>query len=375
MQIETIDVFHVALPLVEPPASATGLSDVLQTVLVRIQSEGLAGWGEASPGNAPRLSEEWAAGAFQCIRDWLAPALANSAVDTAGDLQQRLAVFQGNRYAKAALDGAWWDLEARRQGKPLYQLIGGSQTAIEVGPTFDQMETIDELLEALHKAVKAGFPRIGLKFRPGWDVQMLNLVRHEFPTEAIHIDCEAGLRLEHMEMLCRLDDFHLAMIEQPLPADDLVGHAMIQETIRTPLCLDEGVTTVEQADMAMELHSCQFVKIEPGRVGGLTKGMAIDETCHENCHPCWVGMVPQSTIGMRTALCLASRQNFSYPADYLDMAAMLTTDVGPVLSPSASENDGKQRIALWSEPGIGFEPDLALVERLSRAKASVSVSE
>jgi O-succinylbenzoate synthase len=373
VQIDSIDVFHVALPLAENRAPAAGAADVLETVLVRMQSEGLSGWGEASPGNAPRASEEWAAGAFQCIRDWLAPALANSAVDTAVDLQTRLAVFQGNRYAKAALDGAWWDIEARRQGKPLYQLIGGEQTAIEVGPTFDQMETIDDLMEALHKAVSAGFPRIGLKFRPGWDVQMLNLVRHEFPTEAIHIDCEGGLRLEHMEMLCRLDDFHLAMIEQPLPADDLVGHAMVQEAIKTPICLDEGITTVEQADMALELHSCQFVKVEPGRVGGLTKGVAIDESCHENCRPCWVGMVPQSTIGTRIALCLAARPNFSYPADYLDMAALLATDVGPVLTPSAGADDGKQRIALWSEPGIGFEPDLAVVQRLARSQAKVGV--
>jgi O-succinylbenzoate synthase len=371
MHIDSIDLFHLALPLLAPRPLPGGDCHTLETVLVRMHSGELSGWGEASPGNAPLVNDEWAGGAFACLRDWLAPGLIRCEVDSAKDLQQRLAAVHGNRFAKAALDMAWWDLESRRQGQPLHQLAGGSRTAIEVGPTFDRMESIDDLLEAIQHATQAGFARIGLKFRPGWDVQMINLVRHEFPTEAVHVDCEGALRLEQMEMLCRLDDFHLAMILQPLPPDDLVGHAMVQEAIRTPICLDQGVTTVEQADMALELHSCQFLRIEPGRVGGLTKAIALDETCHENCTPCWAGVVPQSAVGTRFAAALAARTNFSYPADFFDAEAYLAADVAAALRPAADPDDGKQRISLWSEPGIGIEPDLGRVESFTLAKASI----
>ena len=132
----------------------------------------------------------------------------------------------------------------------------------------------------------AGFDRLKLKFRPGWDVRMVDFVRKECPTQTLHIDCEGGLGLGHMEMLYRLEDFSLAMIEQPLPADDLVGHAMVQESLRTPICLDEGIASLAQAEMAMELNSCKYVNLKPGRVGGLTPAVAIHDLCHEHCTPC-----------------------------------------------------------------------------------------
>jgi len=338
---------------------------------VRIRSGQNAGWGEASPGNAPVANDEWAAGAFQCLRDWLAPALAGASIDSGDALQKRLAVFRGNRFAKAALDLAWWDLRARGQGKPLHELLGGKQEAVEVGVTFDQMDTIDDLLSAMHGAVEAGFGRIGLKFRPGWDVQMLNFVRHEIPVQPVHIDCEGALRLDHMEMICRLDDFGLSMVEQPLAADDLVGHAMIQETIRTPLCLDEGVSTVEQADMALELHSCKWVKIEPGRVGGLTPAMAIYDTCHTQCTPCWIGAPVQTAIGQRAGIALAAKPNCTYPAEYIPPEESLAADVAAPAAPVPDGPEGKQRVRLWLEPGLGVEPDEQVIDKFCLSRASI----
>jgi o-succinylbenzoate synthase len=362
MHIDHVELFQLSLPLRRPLWTPLRPFDSLETVLVRIQSGQTAGWGEASPGNAPQASPEWASGAFTCLRRWLAPAVCGGEIDSGEELHRRLERFRGNRFAKGALDAAWWDLHARLKGRPLHELLGGKRKAIEVGPTYDQMESIDDFLNTIGRALVEGFARVKLKFRPGWDVCMVDAVRKEFPTQTIHIDCEGALTLGHMEMLCRLDDFHLEMIEQPLPEDDLVGHAMLQETIRTPICLDEAVTTVAQAEMALELKSCRSMNIKPGRVGGVTPAVAIHDLCHGNGVPCWLGAVPQTTVGARIGYALAAKENFSYPADYFPTDQFLQKDVAESLLPARSEPDGVQRVALWAEPGIGIEPKREIVE-------------
>ena len=371
MQIDSIELFHVALPLRQPITLPGGPADALETVLVRMQSGELAGWGEASPGNAPVSSHEWAAGAFCCLRDWIAPAVVGTMVESGNDLGRLLEPFRGNRYAKSALDAAWWDLAARIQGKPLHQLLGGSRQSIEVGLTFDQMDSLEGFLAGIGRALEDGYARIRLMIRPGWDIQMCDAVRKEFPTEAIIGDVEGGMRLEQLEILQRMDDFGLKMYEQPLPADDLVGHAMVQESVSTPLCLHESITSVDQADMALELKSCKYMNIEPGRVGGLTPALAIHDLCQEQEVPCFVGAMPQSAVGTRIGLALAARDNFTLPADYFPAGDTLQHDIAEPLSPSRAEADGAMQVALWSEPGIGIDPDAELLERFAVAKARI----
>ena len=372
MHIDSLEIFQVALPLRQPQQTPYGRLETLQTVLVRIDSGGVSGWGESSPGNAPLAGSEWAAGVFACVRDWMAPAVVGSTIDSGTALQERLASIRGNQFAKAALDTAWWDLHARLRGEPLHQILGGQRSAIEVGVAFDRMETIDQLLDSIRRAFEAGYARVELKFRPGWDLSMLNIVRHEFPVETFHIDCEAALKLDHMEILLRLDDFRLAMVEQPLAADDLVGHAMVQESLRTPICLDEAITTVDQAAIALELHSGKFVNVKPGRVGGITPAIAIHDCCHEECTPCWVGAMPQSAIGARLGYALAAKTNFTYPADLSPPPEFLADDVAEAPQPVRNA-DGKLQIALWPEPGIGVDPDPQRLEKLCLARAKLCV--
>lgn len=372
MKIDSIEVFHVTLPLVRPFQTPLGAFDKLQTVLVAVTSGPTTGWGEASPGNAPLAGPDWAAGVFGCLRDWMAPAATGATIDTGDDLSKLLAPLAGNRYAKAALDTAWWDLHARLRGEPLHKALGGETDTLTLCTSFDRMETIDELLEAIRGAIDAGYAAIELKFRPGWDVQVVNLVRAEFPVERIHIDVEGDLHLGQMEMLCRLDDFGLAMIEQPLPPDDLVGHAMVQDAVRTPLCLAEGITTVAQAEVAMELHSCHYVNLEPGRVGGLTPAMAIHDVCHENCTPCRLGARPQSAVGARIGLALGTKANFNYPAEFFPAGTLLAEDLAD-LPPTERNEEGQLQVVLSQEPGIGIVPDPQRLERfcLDRAKTLV----
>jgi O-succinylbenzoate synthase len=315
-------------------------------------------------------SPHWAAGAFACLRDWLAPAIVGRTIDTGDALQEQLACFRGNQYAKAALDTAWWDLHARLQQQPLARVLGGQREAVEVGVGFDQMDSIDRFLTLIGRAVDAGFARVELKLRPGWDLQMLRAVRQEFPAQTFHVDCEGGLRLEYIDTLYRLDDFGLAMVEQPLPPDDLVGHAMVQESLRTPVCLDESITTLEQADMAVELRSCRYVNIQPGRVGGLTPALAIHDACQQQGIPCWVGTPPQTSVGARIGWALATKPNFTYPADYGPADGLFRADVAERPSTARPAADRPLSVALWTEPGIGVDPDAKQLEEHCIARAA-----
>ena len=372
MQIDSIELFHIALPFRRPLPTPLGPREKLETVVLAMHSGDATGWGEASPGNAPLSGPEWAAGAMAVLRDWLAPAVVGQSVSSGDELTKLLEKFQSNQHAKAAIDMAWWDLNARLQSRPLHELLGGKRNAIEVGPTFDRMDSIEEFLAAIHTAVAAGFDRIKLKFRPGWDVRMVDLVRKECPTQTLQIDCEGGLGLQHTEMLYRLEDFMLAMIEQPLRADDLVGHAMIQESLRTAICLDESISSLAQAEMAMELKSCKYVNLKPGRVGGITTAVAIHDVCHDNCTPCWVGAVPQSTIGCRAGFALAAKDNCTYPSDFFPSDVLLAEDVAEPLLPTKDAADGRQRVQLWTSPGIGVEPNMAALEQYCIAKAKIA---
>jgi O-succinylbenzoate synthase len=373
MRIDAIELFLVSLPLRQPLATSWGPMPALNTVLLKMEGDGAVGWGEASPGSGPIPGPEWAAGTFACVRDWLAPRLVGSNVDSGKDLQEQLSAVRGNSFAKAALDTAWWDLQARQQAKPLHDLLGKSRDAIEIGASFDKMDSIDAFLAALHEAVDAGYSRIELKFRPGWDVPMVNHVRHELPVTRLHIDAEGALGLQHMEMLYRLDDFCLAMVEQPFAPDDLVAHAMAQESVRTPICLDESITSPQVAEIALDLKSGKYLNVKPGRVGGLTSALAIHDACHENCVPCWVGAMPQTAIGSRIGYALASKENFTYPADQFRGDLLLETDLAAAPEPVRGE-DGVLRIPLWSEPGIGVEPDAPLLDKYSLTRARIEKS-
>lgn len=369
MRIDSIEVFHVAMPLLSPWRTAYGEDAAIESILVRIESAGLAGWGESAPFAAPCYSPEWAGGAFACIRDWLAPALVGEWIESGDDLQARLAHFKGNPFAKAALDTAWWVLEAKRQGKPLHRLLGANRDAVDVGADFGVMDSIGKLLADVAGAVEAGFKRVKLKYRPGWDIPMLRAVRQEFPTTTIHIDCNSGYGMEHFDMFCRLDDFHLAMIEQPLAHDDLVDHARLQAAIRTPVCLDESINSVARAEQAVDLGSCRWMNVKPGRVGGLTSAVAIQNLCRQAGIPCWVGGMLESAIGARICVALATLDNFTYPADIFPSGRFYRQDLArPELVLTKGPDGSPQAVAL-DEPGIGTEPDPRLLESLSVARA------
>jgi O-succinylbenzoate synthase len=315
MKIERIELFHVAMPLIYPWRTAYGEDAAIHSVLCRMSSGSLYGWGEAAPFAAPCYSSEWAGGVFATVRDWLGPALLGSDISSGEMLQQQLAIYKGNPFAKAVLDTAWWDLTSKQSGTPLHVALGASRDEVPVGADFGVMDAVDDLLSGVAEAVSQGFPRIKLKFRPGWDVDMVRAVRRQHPDHTLHIDCNSGYRLADLSLFQQIDEFQLAMIEQPLAHDDLSDHAKLQAQIKTPVCLDESVSHPRHAVQAIELNSCQLVNIKPGRVGGLTNAVFIHNLCLQAGIPCWVGGMLESATGAAHCAALAMLDNFTYPAD------------------------------------------------------------
>jgi len=328
---------------------------------VRLGGGGLHGWGESTPLPLPTYSPEWGAGVYLVVRDVLAPAVLGQPIASGSDLQQRLAFIKGNPFAKGALDNAWWDLLAKSRGRPLWQVLGGRGDTIEVGEAIGVMDSLDRLLEAIDAAFRAGYLRVKLKYCTGWGLEMIRAVRGAFPDQTFHIDCNSGFRLDDLAMFQELDRYGLAMIEQPLAHDDLVDHAELQRQIRTPICLDESITSPRIARQAVRIGACRWVNIKPARVGGVTNAVAIHDICRDAGVPCWIGGMLESALGVSFLMALATLENIRYPCDVFPSRRFYARDL---CRPEVALS-GPSRITLSAEPGVGAEPDPEQLGRLT----------
>ena len=371
MQIDRIELYLVGMPLLYPWRTACGEDATIESVLVKMYSGDTYGWGESTPMAAPFYSPDWAVGMFHLLQNWLAPRVVGQQVDSGEDLAQQLAAFKGNHFAKAALDTAWWVLHTRKKGEPLFRALGGRRNIIDVGADFGIMDSLDDLIENIGKANDAGFKRVKLKFRPGWDLEMVQAVRSTFPKLTIHVDCNSAYRLTDEPLFRKLDQFDLAMIEQPLTHDDLADHAVLAKSIQTPICLDESITSVDRARHAIEMECCRWVNIKPGRVGGLTNARAIHDLCRDANIPCWVGGMLESAVGSSLCIALATLSNFSYPADIFPSSRFYKEDLAdpPV---ELTDTNGYPQVIASEDPGIGPEPVADRLERCCLQRAVVT---
>lgn len=370
MRIDTIELFRLNIPLRSPRWGVEGPQTQLDTVLLRLESGGVSGWSEAAPGATPVTTAEWSGGVFACAEQYLAPKLLHQSADAA-TIREQCSKLRGNSYAKSLFDLAWWDLSARQRGKPLPELLGAVRNLVLLGAVIDQVPETDHAkavelhLRQIQRVVEAGYSRLGLKIRPGWDINMLNFVRREFGSMLMHGDVEGALTPGYTEILCRFDDFFLKMLEQPLSPYDLVSSAMLQENIRTKICLDEAISTKEDATIALDLHAGKCFNIKPQRVGGLSTALEIIQQAEREEVQCWVGGLLQTAIGARFGLALAAHTAWDYPTDYFDGAELLESDIAdaPELFRDETKQDHPLCAKLWTEPGIGIEPDADILER------------
>ena len=256
MVIDGIDVYWVRVPLAFVWKTSYGDQLHTDTLLVRMQSEGRHAWGESCPPYVPGYSAEHTLATFHTVREHMAGRLVGQDIRTAQDLLDRIAFVKGNQFARAALEITWWVLEAKRRGVPLHVALGGTGERVSVGADFGVQDSLDTLMKMIQTAIDQGFPRIKLKFRPGWDLDMVAAVRSTFPSFTFHVDCNAAYTLADADLFRALDRYRLAMIEQPL-ADDgmsLVDHAELQTRIETPICLDESALSLAHVQAAIRLR-------------------------------------------------------------------------------------------------------------------------
>ena len=372
MQIDRIDIYHVAMPLKRPWTTAYGSDDAIHSLLVKLTSGSDESWGEASTLAAPCYSPEFAAGVFVAMCKWMAPQLVGHDIQSGEDLQHRLSMFKGNQFAKAGLDMAWWTMQSIKTATPLHKLLGATRNIVEVGDDFGVAASLDDLLADVGRAVEEGFARIKLKYSPGWDVFMVDAVRKQHPDTVIHIDCNSGYTLDDLDMFRELDKYHLAMFEQPLTYDDLVDHAKLAKAVDTPICLDESINSLNRVKQAIELGSCSWVNIKPGRVGGLTVAKQIHDLCQSAQIPCWVGGMLESAVGANVCLSLSMLDNFLYPADLFPSSKMYAQDLADPPIERTRTAEGIPAIKVSNIPG---NPSKPVPERLAACTVQIATIE
>ena len=352
MKIASIELREIRLPLVHFFETSFGRTTERRILLVRaVDTEGLEGWGECTAGEGPFYSEEWAESAWFVIKHYLAPMTLGRGVERASAVAALMRPVRGNRMAKAAIETACWDIEARREGVPLWKLLGGERAEIACGVSIGIQNTPEALMDKIGRELDAGYQRIKIKIKPGWDSAIVERVRAEFPGIRLMVDANSAYALDDAPLFRQMDEYELMMVEQPLAYDDMVDHARLQEQIRTPVCLDESIRSSEDARKAIEMGACRIVNVKLGRVGGHGEALEVERVCRERQVPVWCGGMLESGIGRAHNIAMATLAGFTLPGDVSASARYWEEEIiDPPVTVSA-----RGTIAAPTAPGIGFE--------------------
>ena len=371
MKIDSIVLRELRMPLVRPFETSFGVTSNRRVLLAEVRSEGLTGWGECTVGERPFFSAEWTDSAWQVIVSELGPMLAAGAPEHGGDCPRIFRLVRGNRMAKATLENAIWDLEAQREGISLSHLLGGVRDVIQCGVSLGIQKTIPELMAIIERELAAGYQRIKLKCKPGWDIEVFEKVRSRWPGIMLSCDANSAYKLRDADHLVEFDAFDLLMIEQPMWYDDFYYHSMLQKRLETPICLDESIRNRRDALAAIEMESCKIINIKLGRVGGFSEAIAVHNAAHERGIPVWCGGMLESGIGRSHNVALSSLENFSLPGDVSASARYWLEDI---VEPEITVSSAGE-IAIPDTPGRGYEVRTDLVERLTVRKEEIRALE
>ena len=366
MKLEAVELRRVALPLVTPFRTSFGLQLERDALLVRAITDVGDGWGECVAMAEPLYSSEYADGAQDVMRAHLVPRLFAAESLDASSVKPLLAGVKGHPMAKAALEMAILDAELRAAGQPLAERLGAVRDAVDCGVSIGIFPTIRELLTQVDGYLDAGYRRIKLKIEPGWDLEPVRAVRERWPDIALQVDANAAYSLtsEHVAALRALDAFDLLLVEQPLPEDDVSGHAMLAQQITTPICLDESILSAESAADAIARGACSIVNIKAGRVGGYLEAVRVHDVCRAAGVAVWCGGMLETGLGRAANVALAALPGFTLPGDTSGSDRYFRPDI---TEPFVLE-DGQLRVP--KGPGIGVWP---LADVLAIATRSVEV--
>jgi O-succinylbenzoate synthase len=367
MRIDAIILRELHMPLVRPFETSFGVTRNRRIVLAEVQSEGLSGWGECTAGERPFFSGESTDSAWQVLVQELAPTLAAESPEHGGECPGIFKAVRGNPMAKAALENAIWDLEAQREGISLSRLLGGVRESIACGVSVGIHSSIPELLAIIERELAAGYQRIKLKCKPGWDVEVFERVRSRWPGILLSCDANSAYRLRDEDHLVSFDAFDLLMIEQPLWHDDFYFHSMLQRRLNTPICLDESIRNRRDALAAIEMESCKIINLKLGRVGGFSEAIAVHNAALERGIPVWCGGMLESGVGRAHNIALSTLEGFTLPGDVSASRRYFAEDIiVPEVTVSA-----EGEIAIPDTPGRGYEVRADLIDRLTVRKETI----
>ncbi|SEF68521.1 O-succinylbenzoate synthase [Bryocella elongata] len=351
MKFDAIHMRELNMPLAHPFETSFGVTTGRRVLLVEIEADGFSAWGECVAGEHPYFSDEMIDTAWIITETELIPRLLKADIGSGRDCPAIFEQVRGHRMAKAALENAVWELHSLERGIPLSKLLGGTREKISCGVSIGIQSSPEKLMEVIAKELAAGYQRIKLKCKPGWDENIFAMVRERWPNILLSCDANSCYRLEDADRIAKWDRFNLLMVEQPMWYDDFYFHAALQKRMKTAICLDECIRNRRDARAALELGSGKILNIKVGRVGGFTEAIAIHDIAKEKGVPVWCGGMLETGIGRTHNIALSSLPNFSLPGDVSASARYWAEDI---IEPAVTVSD-KGEIIVPTTPGRGFE--------------------
>jgi o-succinylbenzoate synthase len=353
MRLNSLTLRELHLKLLTPFETSMDRVTERRILLAELHTDNnVSGWGECTAGENPYYSPEDTDTAWHILKSFIWPKLKGRELPSAAEVRPLLEQIRGHNMAKAAIETAAWDAEAKLKNMPLWKLIGGQREEIPCGVSIGVKDSLDELSAAVKKELAAGYQRIKIKIKPGKDLAQVQRLRQDFPQIKLMVDANSAYRKEDLPLLQQLDAYYLMMIEQPLGWDDLFGHVEIQKNLKTPICLDECIHTYEQAQAAISLGACKIINIKLGRVGGHLQAKRIHDLCQKNNVPVWCGGMLESGIGRAQNIAMSTLPNFSLPGDVTASARYWQEDI---IHPEVTVTP-QGTIKVPATPGLGFHP-------------------
>lgn len=367
MKIEAVTLREIQMPLVHFFETSFGRTYSRRILLVTVHSGGVDGWGEAVVGEDPFYSSEWVESAWPTLVKYLVPMVLGKQIESGRECPALFAKVRGHRMAKGGLENAMWDAEATQKQQPLWKLLGGSRREIPCGVSIGIQDSVEQLLEKIQTELAAGYRRIKVKVKPGWDVNVLERIRSRWADITLSCDANSAYTLDQVEHLRKFDQFNLLMIEQPLWNDDVHYHARLQKELRTALCLDESIVSSRSAAVAAEIGACRIVNIKVGRVGGFSEAIKVHDVCRSHKIPVWCGGMLETGIGRAHNIALSTLENFSLPGDVSASKRYWKEDiVDPEITVSPQGT-----IAISDQPGTGYRVKPELIDKLTVRKETL----
>src|SRR5580698_7701316 len=367
MKIEAITLREIHMPLVHFFETSFGRTYSRRILLLTAHCDGVNGWSECVTGEDPFYSSEWTESTWPTITQYLVPAVLGHNLESARDSPALFSKVRGHRMAKAALENALWDAEAKQVGQPLWKLLGGVRTEISCGVSIGIQDSVEQLLDKIDIKLAAGYRRIKVKVKPGWDRNVLEKIRSRWADITLSCDANSAYTLDQVEHLRAFDQFNLLMIEQPLWDDDIYNHSRLQPKLRTSICLDESIHNARDAAQAVEIGACRIVNIKVGRVGGFSEARKVHDVCAAHKIPVWCGGMLESGVGRAHNIALSTLENFRLPGDVSASKRYWEEDI---IEPEV-EVSAQGMIAIPDQPGTGYRVCEDRIEKLTVRKETI----